>query len=306
MEMEIVVLCGGDSAERRVSLCSGERVAEALRQSGHAAVLLDMRVEPSPAQMAQMRRADAVFLTLHGGAGEDGRLQSSLEQAGIFHYTGSGPAASALAMHKALAKDCVSRAGVPVAKGVVCCHRRAEPPLPYPFVVKPLQGGSSVGLSFVHTAEDWKKLAPSDHFLGDCLCEEYLGGREFTVGVLRGKSLPVVEIRPRGGIYDYAHKYTVGASEELCPAPLDSRASAHLAALALRAFHALNLRDYARLDFRADAAGAPRFLEANTLPGMTETSLLPLAAAAAGISFGALCTEMAQLACQRKNWTAQG
>lgn len=298
--MEITVLCGGDSAERAVSLRSGTRVAAALQNLGHGVNLLDVRGELTPAQMARMRHADGVFLALHGGAGEDGRLQAVLEQNGIFHYTGSDPFAAALAMDKARAKTCVSAAGVPVAKDAVLVQWSRMPPLPYPFVCKPLCGGSSVGLFFVHTASDWQKLAPCGHFSEKMLCEAYLCGREFTVGVLNGRALPVVEIRPCGGVYDYEHKYTAGACEELCPAPISRRESEWLTQLALIAFRALGLRDYARIDFRQDGGGTPCFLEANTLPGMTETSLLPLAAKTQGIDFEELCEQMIQLAMKRK------
>ncbi len=298
--MEIVVLYGGDSAERGVSLCSGVRVAAGLRKAGHTVTLLDLSGEPTACMLEQMRRADGVFLALHGGAGEDGRLQSLLESNGIRHYTGSDPCGAALAMHKEKAKARVAVAGVPVAKGVVLQGACSEPPLPYPFVCKPLYGGSSVGLHLVFCHADWQKLIPSGHFLDGMLCEAFLPGREYTVGVLDGRALPAVEIRPKGGIYDYAHKYTAGASEELCPAPISPLERERLATYALQAFQALGLRDYARIDFREDGAGVPHFLEANTLPGMTETSLLPLAAKATGMDIQALCERMIQLAIKRK------
>lgn len=298
--MNITVLHGGDSAEREVSLRSGERVATALRELGHTVTLLDMRGDPSTSALQQMQAADGVFLVLHGGAGEDGRLQKKLEQSGIFHYTGTAGAGAALAMNKESAKTCVRKAGVPVAEGVVRKRWQAAPPLDFPFVCKPLCGGSSVGLSVITSAEKWKNIAPLGHFPEKMLCEAYLPGREFTVGVLDGEILPAVEIRPRDGYYDYRHKYTAGASEELCPAPLDDRERQRLSAYAATAFEALGLRDYARIDFREDGAGIPCFLEANTLPGMTQTSLLPLAARAAGLSFSALCQRMISLAAMRK------
>ena len=298
--MQVSVLYGGDSAEREVSLKSGVRACAGLRAWGHEVIPMPLCGEPSAREIALMKRADAVFLALHGGAGEDGRLQALLERNGIFHYTGSGPAAAALAMHKERAKACVRAAGVPTANGVTLSVWQREPPLPYPFVCKPLCGGSSLGLSFIYDHRDWQKLAPLGHFSEEMLCEELLSGREFTVTVLQSQALPAVEIRPLGGAYDYHHKYTVGASEELCPAPVAEAERARLRELALTAFRALDLRDYARIDLKESAPGKPCFLEANALPGMTETSLMPLSAKAAGLSFPALCDKMARLAGERK------
>ena len=294
--MRIVVLYGGESDEREVSLQSGMRVAAALRSVGHQVMRVDHRMDRLPAILSDLRAADAVFLALHGGDGEDGTLQALLEQNGIFHYTGSDPRSAALAMEKAAAKICVAARGVPVARGEVLSPLASEPPFPFPVVLKPVSGGSSVGLHFVRTQKEWRRIPAREGIL----CEELLPGREFTVGILNGAALPAVEIRPIGGAYDYEHKYTVGASEELCPAPLDAPRALRLAKLALTAFAALGLRDYARIDFREDGMGNPRFLEANTLPGMTETSLLPLAAKAAGVEFTELCERMSALAAKRK------
>ena len=298
--MQVAVLYGGDSAEREVSLRSGARVCTGLRACGHEVLPLPLCGEPSAEEIVLMARADAVFLALHGGAGEDGRLQALLERNGVFHYTGSEPVAAALAMNKERAKARVCAAGVPTANGATLAAWESDPPLRYPFVCKPLCGGSSLGLSFIYDEKDWQKLAPSGHFSEEMLCEEMLSGREFTVTVLQSRALPVVEIRPLDGAYDYHHKYTVGASEELCPAPVSEMEKMRLSALALTAFHALGLRDYARIDLKESATGEPCFLEANSLPGMTETSLMPLAAKAAGISFPALCDTMARLAGNRK------
>ena len=294
--MRIMVLYGGESDEREVSLHSGMRVAEALRSAGHQVARVDYRMGYLPSLFDDLRAADAVFLALHGGYGEDGSLQAMLERNGIFHYTGSDSCGAALAMEKTVAKARVTERGVPVARGAILSLFEHDPPLPYPVVLKPVSGGSSVGLRFINTQKEWRKITPCEGIL----CEEYLPGREFTVGILKGEALPAVEIRPIGGTYDYEHKYTVGASEELCPAPLAASQASRLSRLALTAFEALELRDYARIDFREDGAGNPRFLEANTLPGMTETSLFPLAARAAGIGFAALCEKMSALAAERK------
>lgn len=295
--MKIMVLYGGEGDEREVSLRSGARVASALQAAGHQVTRLDYRMELFAQYINDMRRSDAVFLALHGGLGENGALQAALEKAGIYHYTGSSPAAAALAMDKAAAKRCVAARGMPVARGMLLSQKESVPPFSFPLVLKPIAGGSSVGLRFVCTQGEWQKITPCEGIL----CEEYLSGREYTVGVLGAEALPVVEIRPIGGAYDYEHKYTAGASEELCPAPISAAQASHLSYLALTAFAALGLRDYARIDFREDGRGNPCFLEANTLPGMTETSLFPLAASTAGIPFSRLCERMAALAAARKN-----
>lgn len=294
--MRIMVLYGGESDEREVSLHSGARVASALQARGHQVMRVDHRAGHFACLLDDMRRADAIFLALHGGFGEDGSLQAALEKEGILHYTGSDPRGAALAMEKSAAKLRVAAKGVPVAKGVVLESALPNPPVPFPVVLKPRSGGSSVGLRFARSQREWRKLAPFEGML----CEEYLPGKEYTVGVLDGRALPAVEIRPIGGAYDYEHKYTLGASEELCPAPLPEPKARRLSQLALTAFEALGLRDYARIDFREDGMQNPRFLEANTLPGMTETSLFPLAAVTAGIGFSELCERMAVLAAKRK------
>ena len=293
--MQIVVLYGGTGGERAVSLASGTHVAKALIGRGHGLLLYDWRGGPLPDfLLARMQEADAVFLALHGGAGEDGTLQRMLEEKGIFHYTGSGPAAAARAMDKSAAKRCVGAAGVPIAQDAVLTHGAPVPDdLPLPCVMKPLCGGSSVGM-FLY--EGGPLPDDADYPL---LAEAFLPGREFSVGVLDGKVLPPVEIRPRGGAYDYAHKYTEGATEELCPAPLSARETARLTDLTAVAFAALGLRDVGRIDFRADAEGTPHFLEANSLPGLTGTSLLPLAAERAGIPFFLLCERLC-LAARRR------
>lgn len=300
--MHIIVLSGGESAEREISLRSGARVAAALREAGHEVKEIDYTARAeNDAFFEKCRAADAVFLALHGGAGEDGSLQATLERAGVRHYTGTGPRGSALAMHKSRAKAVVSALGVPVAKGF---SWRAGAPAPaefshakLPLVAKPEAGGSSVGLTILRSREEAEKFAPS----GDYLCEEYLPGREFSVGILGARALPPVQLVPAdAGLYDYAHKYTPGATEERCPAPLPAGELAELQNLALVAFAGLSLSDYARVDFKEDGAGRFCFLEANTLPGMTETSLLPLAARTAGIPFPALCDAMARAAAGKR------
>lgn len=295
--MRILVLYGGESEEREVSLRSGARVAAALKRLGHVVRGADPADLSSAALVRQCVAVDAVFLALHGGSGENGGLQAMLEAAGIYHYTGSGPEASACAMRKDEAKACVTKVGVPVAKGELLQWDRI-PSVSYPVILKPPAGGSSLGLCFLRNESELRALLPLHR---EMLCEELLPGREYTVGILRGRPLPVVEIRPKGGTYDYAHKYAAGASLELCPAPVPRGKRELLQELAVRVYEALGLRDYARIDFKEDADGLPRFLEANTLPGMTETSLLPLAAQVAGLSFEKLCEDMAAMAAERKD-----
>lgn len=295
--MQILVVYGGVSVEREVSISSGARVCEALRRGGHLVqgVLADGEM-PDDALLARAMEADCVFLCLHGGAGEDGRWQAALEGAGVRHYTGSGPVASALAMDKPRAKRAVEQCGVPIAVGDLWRVGGHVPALSYPFIIKPCNGGSSVGFHIIWNEEDLKRITPTE----DLLCESYLPGREYSVAVWNGRALPPVEIRPRGGVYDYAHKYEVGASEEICPAPLPLSQLAHLQDLALICFSALGLRDFARVDFKENAQGEPCFLEANTLPGMTATSLFPLAARTVGVLMEGLCAGIAQSAALRK------
>ncbi len=302
--MRIAVVYGGIGEEREVSLLSGARVSEALQKEGHTVLKTPLSCAlPNEEQLTCFATCDAVFLVLHGGAGENGQIQSALERAGVYHYTGSGPLASRLAMDKVRAKRCVAAFGVPVAAHIVLQkgEKREEPPF-LPLVAKPVGGGSSVGLCSIRSREEWVAFSPAC----DVLCEPYLSGREFSVGVLDRRALPPVLIEPVGGEYDFAHKYTAGATCERCPAPVERAYCARLQNLALLAAEALGLRDYARIDFREDARGTPIFLEANTLPGMTEQSLFPLAARAAGVSMGALCTRMAELAARRRVGMRQG
>jgi D-alanine-D-alanine ligase len=171
-----------------------------------------------------------------------------------------------------------------------------------PLVVKPVRQGSSVGLQFVERAEDWQSaLAEALKFDSEVLVEEKIVGRETTVGILDGGALPIVEVRPKAGSYDYKNKYTAGATEYFCPADFDAVTTKRIQAAALGAFHAIGGRDYARVDVMVRANGEPVVLEVNTLPGMTETSLLPKAAAAAGLSYEELCQRMIDLALERKN-----
>jgi D-alanine-D-alanine ligase len=296
-KLNITVMLGGSSAEREVSLRSGAAVAAALRSLGHTVSELD----PRAPDWTLPARTDVVFLALHGTYGEDGTVQKRLDELGV-PYTGCDAEASRIAFDKVLTKQCCIKAGVPTPKFVTVKSAAAAFPenfLP-PLVVKPSRQGSSVGLQFVERVADWPAaLAESLKFDSEVLVEEKIVGRETTVGILGGKVLPVVEVRPKAGSYDYTNKYTPGNTEYFCPADFDAATTQRIQAAALGAFHAIGGRDYARVDVMVRADGSPVVLEVNTLPGMTETSLLPKAAAAAGLNYAGLCQRMVDLALQR-------
>jgi D-alanine-D-alanine ligase len=331
--LRVAVLLGGTSAERDVSLASGRRVAEALRECGHVVTAVDPatgvldaaaleralpqgvhREPPSPEVLAALRAealgpllvtvpavrdADVVFNALHGGDGEDGTIQALLDLAGIA-YTGSGALASALAMDKDLSKILFRAAGVPTPDWLmapVADAAAAVAALGLPLVVKPSKQGSTVGLTLVKSVE---ALAPAialayEHD-DEVMLERFIPGRELTVGVLGEAALPVGEIISRNELYDYEAKYTPGVAREVFPAELPEGSTATVQGLALRAFRALKLRGYARIDFRMAPDGVFHCLEANTNPGLTALSLIPQAAAAAGILFPALCDSIVRLA----------
>ncbi len=290
--MFIILLSGGNSPEREVSLRSGDCVEAALRTRGHTVARYDPAVVFPPAE--ELIRADAVFLALHGGDGEDGTVQRRLEAAGVFCYTGSAPDAAAMAMRKDLAKAAVRAAGVPVAAGgVLLPGERLR--FRFPMVLKPVCGGSSVGLHLIRGPEE----LPQESFAEPMLYEKLLPGREYSVGLLGGGALPPVEICPHGEAFDYRCKYTEGEADEICPARIPKEKTVRLQEMAFSSAAALGLRDFCRVDFREDEHGVPHFLEANALPGMTEGSLLPKEAHAAGISFPELCETMVRLATSR-------
>jgi D-alanine-D-alanine ligase len=296
--LKIVVMLGGPSAEREVSLKSGAGVAKALRSLGHAVTELD----PQTPDWILPPHTDAVFLALHGTYGEDGTVQAQLEKLGV-PYTGCDSEASRVAFDKVLTKQKCVAAGVPTAKFFVVNSEKTPLPkdLQLPLVAKPVRQGSSVGLQFVERAEDWQDaLAGALKFDSEILVEEKIVGRETTVGILDGAALPIVEVRPKVGAYDYRNKYTAGATEYFCPAEFDLATTKKIQAAALGAFRAVGGRDYARVDVMVRATGEPVVLEVNTLPGMTETSLLPKAAKAAGIGYADLCQRMIDLALKRK------
>ena len=295
--MNITVMLGGPSAEREVSLRSGAAVARALRSLGH-----DVKeVDPKDGQFDLPPETDVVFLALHGTYGEDGTVQRRLDELGAL-YTGCDAEVSRIAFDKVLTKQRCVEARVPTAKFLVVNSEKIPWPKGWrpPLVVKPVRQGSSVGLQFVERIEDWQKaLAEALKFDSEVLVEEKIVGRETTVGILGGEPLPIVEVRPKTGSYDYKNKYTAGCTEYFCPAEFDSATTKRIQAAALGAFLAIGGRDYARVDIMM-RGGEPMVLEVNTLPGMTETSLLPKAAAAAGLNYAQLCQRMVDLALKRK------
>ncbi len=333
--MKITVLMGGSSSERNVSLASGIRIVLALRSKGHDVIAFDPSRGPlgeeeqralatsavgtEPPSLDALARAtggafltsletrpeiagaDVVFLALHGGMGEDGTIQALLDMAKV-KYTGSGHLSSALAMDKDLSKKLFRVAGVQTADWLMApaSLEEVEAQFGLPVVVKPSKQGSTVGLTVVKQAGQFE-AAVAEAFLYDdeVMIEQFIPGRELTVGILGDRALPVGEIKPVHEIYDYECKYTAGMATEEFPADLSAEQTLIVQQQALAAFRALKLGGYARIDFRLtssdDGAGtASGFycLEANTLPGMTELSLIPQGAAAAGMSFAELCEEI--------------
>lgn len=285
---QIAVLCGGKSAEREVSLRTGAAVAAALQNRGYEVTTVDAMSDLA-GQLLRLK-PEVAFIALHGRWGEDGTVQGLLELLGI-PYTGSGVLASALAMDKALTKVVLRAAGIPTPDfqrldpTVTNCTVELEPPL----VIKPNREGSTVGVTIVRRPEQLAAaLAEAFTHGPDALAEAFVAGREVTVGILDGEPLPVVEIVPDGGFYDYTAKYTPGRTRYLCPAPLDPEQTARVTRTAVAANRAVGCSGASRVDLIVDPAGTPWVLEINTIPGMTPTSLLPKAAAAAGIGFDEL------------------
>jgi len=295
--LDITVMLGGPSTEREVSLRSGAAVAKALRSLGHSV----LEVDPQFPGWEIVPETDVVFLALHGTYGEDGTVQRRLEELGVA-YTGCDPEASRVAFDKVLSKEVFLAAGVPTARYAVIPAAGGPWPVGWrpPVVLKPARQGSSVGVEFVERLEDWTQaLGESFKYDSKVLVEEKIVGRETTVGILDGAPLPVVEVRPKRGAYDYRNKYTPGNTEYYCPAPFDSETTAAIQRAAMGAFHAIGGRDYSRVDVIVTPEGEPVVLEVNTLPGMTETSLLPKAAAAANLSYADLCQRMVEPALKR-------
>jgi len=291
-------MSGGPSAERKVSLSSGVGVVKALRSLGHTVFELD----PETPDWVLPAGTDVVCLApLHGTYGEDGTVQQQLEKLGI-PYTGCDAESSRIAFDKVLTKERCVRAGIPTARYLAVESEKTPWPMGWqpPVVVKPVRQGSSVGLQFVDRVCDWSTaLEEAFRFDAKVLLEERIVGRETTVAILDGRPLPIVEVRPKSGAYDYRNKYTPGLTDYFCPADFDERTTRLIQNAALASFAAIGGRDYARVDIMVCPNGDPVVLEVNTLPGMTPTSLLPKAAAAAGFSYEQLCQRLIDLAMQR-------
>lgn len=306
MSLEVAVLAGGLSLEREVSLRSGRRVAEALIDRGHKVTELDL--DEDLIDRLTGGNFDVAFLTLHGKAGEDGTLQSLLDLLGL-PYTGPEAIASATAWDKALFKGLLRRQGIPTPDwtalsadviktlGAGAILGRITERLSLPLMVKPTQGGASMGVRFVgEPAELVPALVASWSYHDVVLVEQFIAGTEVAVSIVGGEPLPAVEIHPKVGRYDFSARYTHGATEFYAPARLPADVLAACRDVALRAFELVGCRHVTRADMIVDGDGVPQLLELDTCPGMTETSLLPLAAGAADISFEELCDRLVHLA----------
>jgi len=296
----VALVMGGWSPEREVSLSSGAECAKALADKGYAVRAVDVGRDLPGLLRALDPRPDLIFNALHGIGGEDGTIQGIFEMLGI-PYTHSGVRASALAMHKPTAKELFVRAGLPVVPGIVSSREAAiaADPMPAPFVVKPTDQGSSIGVRIVRINDNsWREEITRWTYGEELLVEPFVGDRELTVAVMGERALGVCEIVPRGSFYDYTAKYAPGGSDHLIPAPIPDADYAAALDIAMRAHRALGCRGVSRADFRyAEKAvdGARLFLlEINTQPGMTPTSLVPDIARSVGIGFDALVEWIAQ------------
>lgn len=301
---KIAVLMGGPGSEREVSLASGQAVLKALLGLGLDAVAVDV----TTTRIDLPEGTDLAFNVIHGTFGEDGQLQDALEKLGV-PYTGAGSASSKLAIHKSLAKEKFLAAGVPTARSeTVSLSPGVVPDLTIkaPLVIKPPLEGSSVGIQIVKVQDEVSAaLLKAAETYREVLIEEFIQGKELTVGILDGVALPIVHIAPPGGVYDMASKYPwlsgAQGSEYFCPADLDADTTRAVQEAALAAHRSLGVEIYSRVDVLLDSQNRPFVLEANTIPGMTETSLLPKAAAATGISFPELCKTIAELSHQLRS-----
>jgi D-alanine-D-alanine ligase len=288
----IAVLMGGPSAEREVSLCSGNAVAGGLAEAGYSV----STVEVTGHEFSLPAATEAVFIALHGTYGEDGEVQRMLEEKGV-PYTGSGPAASEAGFDKKLSKELFIARGIPTPAYEIL-ERNGTRKLSFPLVVKPPRQGSSIGIHIVEDESEWDTSFEDALKYGDeVLVETFVPGRELTVGVVDRQTLPAVEIVPDGEWYDYEAKYESGGTTNyLVPAPVSDDIAEECSRIALATFDALGCRGFGRVDFRLDGSNEPSVLEMNTIPGFTESSLLPKAAGAAGMNFSELCGRIMELA----------
>jgi D-alanine-D-alanine ligase len=316
-QARVGVLMGGQSSEREVSLRTGAAVYRALCRRGYDAVTID--VGPTLGRELQDQKIALAFLALHGPGGEDGSIQGFLETVGI-PYTGSGVQASAVGMHKETTKTILAAHGIPVPGGLVIkrgenisrTHALRSAKLQWPVVVKPASEGSTIGVTIVKKAAQWDEaLALAHRYDRDALVEAYIPGHEVTVSLLGRIDemplvLPAVEIVAANGFYDFSAKYEKGKTRYLCPAPLLPALAKQLRNLSLKTYDVLGCSGAARVDFRITPRGRPYVLEINTAPGMTETSLLPMAAAQAGISYEELTERILESAIARIDKTGAG
>ncbi len=347
--MDIVVLAGGLSSERDVSFKSGTMVAQALRNRGHRALVLDVfmgysdqecditdifdnsqensvKIESIPTEAPDIdaiiasrsdksasffgpnvikicQKADIVFMALHGGDGESGKVQAAFDLFGI-KYTGNDYVSSAISMSKQLTKNVLNRIGVPTPAGTSLTKnaRKGFKFDKYPCIVKPNCGGSSIGVTIVENPEELDAaLDAAFEWEDEVVIEQFIKGREFSDGVIEGKALPVIEIAPKQGFYDYKNKYAAGSAVETCPADISHKVTKEMQKYAEMAFKGLGLTTYARMDFMMDEKENVYCLEANTLPGMTPTSLLPQEAAVVGMDFEDLCEHLIEVSLKKYN-----
>jgi len=303
---KIAVLMGGPGSEREVSLATGRGVSKALRSLGAEVVEVDVRDE----NFELSHDVDLTFLTIHGTFGEDGQLQQILEDRGVA-YTGDGIEESRIAFDKILSKERFRENNVTTPYWQVVKSGQ-RPTIPLPIVVKPPRQGSTVGVVVVKNARELDSaVAEAAKYDGELLIEKFVPGRELTVGILGDQALPILEIIPKGGFYDFTNKYPFlnpqagGGAEHVCPAKIDNDKTKEIQDLALRAYRALGLQVYSRVDVILSENNQPFVLEINTIPGMTEASLLPEAAAAAGISYVDLCTRIIELSRARSERSAK-
>lgn len=336
--MKIIVLAGGISTEREVSIVTGSEVCRALRNKGHDAAVLDVyfgtkhpewvfqKDYPLESAISEMKdntvrvpaekkvrksfwgehvielcqKADIVFMALHGENGENGKVQAAFDLFGI-RYTGSGYLGSALAMDKGLAKKMLEQGGIPTPRGLTLqkdCDavKTGQIDITFPCIVKPSCGGSSIGVSVAYNKEELERALEEAFVYEDTVVvEQFIKGREFSIGVVQNVAYPVIEIVPKEGFYDYRNKYQPGATQEFCPAHLSEEITLKMQEYAKKAADVLLLDKYSRIDFLMDEEENIYCLEANTLPGMTPTSLLPQEAAVLGMDYGTLCEKLIEV-----------
>ena len=300
---KIAVLMGGPGSEREVSLATGRGVSKALRSLGAEVLEMDVRDE----NFQLPNDVDLAFITIHGTFGEDGQIQKILERRGIA-YTGDCSSASEIAFNKIQTKQKFEEHGVTTPPWDVI-HPGQLPTIPLPIVVKPARQGSTVGIVIVKNENDLESaIGEASKYDRELLIEKFVSGRELTIGILGDQALPILEIIPKGGFYDFNNKYPFlnpqagGGAEHVCPANIDAEKTQEIQELALRAFRAAGLEVYARVDAILAEDGQPYILEINTIPGMTEASLLPEAAEAAGISYPDLCARIIELSRVRQGY----